>query len=361
VAAPNEDATNDKEESEDGGDDEQLPGDEREGPMALKAEESNKNENASEEKAKPDNEEQPNLKYAHLDLYWENCGTMDLSSKEAKKALLKSSDVEKLNEKQALIPINASTYEILAQGMRDYRSYLIRCKARNKSGWGEYGVPLEILTEKMEIDSKILKPGEKEILVSWLPKKYQGRKLKLLFRASKKAFASAAFHAKCDNKGPTLTVIKAKSGNVFGGFTTVPWGMSNTYRFDKHAFIFLLRKKESKKKKKEKTTKKKRPKDEPPVKWKATNTSNAVYHGSAYGPTFGMFLLFYLVLFFKYERICTSCTGGGFDFYLCSNCNTTGSSYANAGNSYGCPRDQNLLAGTYNFLVAEYEVFELKK
>jgi len=70
-----------------------------------------------------------------------------------------------------------------------------------------------------------------------------------------------------------------------------------------------------------------------------TNTSNAIYHGSAYGPTFG----------------------GGFDFYLCSNCDTAGSSYANAGNSYACPRDQNLLAGTYNFLVSEYEVYELKK
>jgi len=75
------------------------------------------------------------------------------------------------------------------------------------------------------------------------------------------------------------------------------------------------------------------------VKWKVTNTSNAVYHGSSHGPTFG----------------------GGFDFYLCSNCDTTSSSYANAGNSYASPRDQNLLAGTYNFMVAEYEVYELKK
>jgi len=192
----------------------------------------------------------------------------------------------------------------------------------------------------MEVDSKILKAGEKELIVGWLPKKYQQRKLKLLFRASKKGFASTAFHAKCDNKAPTITVIKAKSGNVFGGFTTVPWGMSNTYRFDKYAFIFLLRKKESKhKKKKDKPSKKKKKDNEPPVKWKVTNTSNAVYHGSAYGPTFG----------------------GGFDFYLCSNCDTAGSSYANAGNSYACPRDQNLLAGTYNFLVSEYEVYELKK
>jgi hypothetical protein len=262
-----------------------------------------------------------------------------LSSKEAKKALLKPSEVDRSNAKQAAsIPANAISYEFILKGMRDSRSYLIRSRARNKSGWGEYSSPAEILTEKMEIDSKILKAGEKEILLGWLPKKYQSRKLKLIFRASKKGFSSAAFHSKCDNKAPTLVVVKAKSGNVFGGFTTVGWGMSNTYRFDKYSFIFLLRRKD-KKKKKNKPVKKRKKGDEPPAKWKVTNTSNAVYHGSGYGPTFG----------------------GGFDFYLCNNCDSTSGSYSNAGNSYAAPKDQNLLAGSYNFMVADYEVYELKK
>ncbi|ETO10564.1 hypothetical protein RFI_26819 [Reticulomyxa filosa] len=168
--------------------------------------------------------------------------------------------------------------------------------------------------------------------------------------------------------GPTIAVIKAKSGNVFGGFTTVPWGMSNTYRFDKYAFIFMLRKKESKKKKKDKPSKKKKRDNEPPVKWKVTNTANAVYHGSTYGPTFGMYHIYtefnykqhYHIVYTVFRPLFEK-KSGGFDFYLCSNCDTTGSSYANAGNSYACPRDQNLLAGTYNFLVSEYEVYELKK
>jgi len=225
------------------------------------------NENVVDEsKSKPENESgviQPevgsdpiSMKYAHLDLYWEKGGSMDLSSKEAKKALLKSSEIDKSNEKQvAGLPANASTFEFVLKGMRDYRSYLVRSRARNKSGWGEYCSPIEILTEKMEVDSKILRAGEKEILINWLPKKYQNRKLKMIFRASKKGFASNAFHAKCDNRAPTLTVVKAKSGNVFGGFTTVPWGMSNSYRMDKYAFIFLLRKKESRKKKKQEINK----------------------------------------------------------------------------------------------------------
>jgi len=271
-------------------------------------------------------------------LYWETGGLMDLSSKEAKKALVNPSEIDKSNEKPGNLLVNSSTYEFTLKGMRSSRSYLVKCRGRNKSGWGEYCSPIEIITEKLELDSKILKAGEKEILVNWLPKKYQTRSLKMIFRASKKGYACTAFHARCDNKAPTITVVKSKNGNVFGGFTTVPWGQSNTYRLDKYAFIFLLRKKESKHKKKKESKKKKRS-EEPPVKWKVTNASNAVYHGSSYGPVFG----------------------GGFDFYLCSNCDTTNGSYTNAGNSYACPQDQTLLAGTYNFLVSDYEVYELKK
>jgi len=256
VAPPSEEAAaNEKDESDD-----EKAGDGKEGPNAEKK------PNDPNAEAKADNA-QPNelvadpisLKYGHLDLYWENGGSVELSSKEAKKAFIKPSDVVKNEKEVGKIPPNGSSYEYVLKGMKDYRSYLVRCRGRNKSGWGEYSSPIEILTEKMEVDSKILRAGEKEILMGWLAKKYQQRKLKLLFRASKKGFASTAFHAKCDNKAPTLTVVKAKSGNVFGGFTTVPWGMSNTYRFDKHAFIFLLRKKESKhKKKKEKPSKKRR-------------------------------------------------------------------------------------------------------
>jgi hypothetical protein len=31
------------------------------------------------------------------------------------------------------------------------------------------------------------------------------------------------FHKKCDNKGPTLTLISANSGYVFGGFNPTSW------------------------------------------------------------------------------------------------------------------------------------------
>ena len=50
-------------------------------------------------------------------------------------------------------------------------------------------------------------------------------KLELLFEAKKHNFRSEAFHAACDNKGPTLIVAKSKKVPrcIFGWFTTVEW------------------------------------------------------------------------------------------------------------------------------------------
>ena len=59
----------------------------------------------------------------------------------------------------------------------------------------------------------------RRVLKTWLPIK---REWRLLFRASRDGFAALAFHSKCDNKGPTVTVVKS-GGNIFGGFTGNAW------------------------------------------------------------------------------------------------------------------------------------------
>ena len=44
----------------------------------------------------------------------------------------------------------------------------------------------------------------------------------LLYRASRDGWAASNFHSCCDNKGPTVTVVK--SGNyIFGGYTEQHW------------------------------------------------------------------------------------------------------------------------------------------
>ena len=62
--------------------------------------------------------------------------------------------------------------------------------------------------------------NHRSVLKGWLLS--QGGKWRLLFRASRDGFAAAAFHSKCDNKGPTVTIVKS-GNNIFGGFTEESW------------------------------------------------------------------------------------------------------------------------------------------
>jgi len=65
-------------------------------------------------------------------------------------------------------------------------------------------------------------------------------KLELLYRASDDGWESEDFHSRCDNKGPTVTVIKCTDGYIFGGFTSTAWASTDTYVACPDAFIFSL-------------------------------------------------------------------------------------------------------------------------
>ena len=70
-------------------------------------------------------------------------------------------------------------------------------------------------------ESEILtNENHRSVLKGWLSS--QEGKWRLLFQASRDGFAAAAFHSKCDNKGPTVTIVKS-GNNIFGGFTEVSW------------------------------------------------------------------------------------------------------------------------------------------
>ena len=77
------------------------------------------------------------------------------------------------------------------------------------------------------LKSEILTDEEhRSILVSWLPPKGEigrRRRYRLLFRASRDGFSAATFHSKCDDKGPTITIVQS-GDNKFGGFTDSSWG-----------------------------------------------------------------------------------------------------------------------------------------
>ncbi|XP_051233350.1 interferon-induced protein 44-like isoform X3 [Dicentrarchus labrax] len=65
-------------------------------------------------------------------------------------------------------------------------------------------------------------------------------KLKLLYKASIHGFTSAAFHQRCDNRSPTVSVGYNASGYVFGGYTKQPFSQSGQYVHDDQAFLFTF-------------------------------------------------------------------------------------------------------------------------
>ena len=63
-------------------------------------------------------------------------------------------------------------------------------------------------------------------LREWLGNDY---KWKLLYRASEHEYTAESFHKYCDNKGPTLVIIKSSKGWIFGGYTTQLWSRCSIY------------------------------------------------------------------------------------------------------------------------------------
>ena len=51
----------------------------------------------------------------------------------------------------------------------------------------------------------------------------------LIYRASEHDYTASSFHEYCDDRGPTLVVIKSSEGWIFGGYTTQSWSENGIY------------------------------------------------------------------------------------------------------------------------------------
>ena len=95
----------------------------------------------------------------------------------------------------------------------------------------------------------------------------------LLYSISKDGCNATAFHQKCDNKGPTVTILYNAQGTVYGGYTSVNWNTARNgnYEVDATAFMFRLMYNGSL----------------AACKFPCINPTNALYQHSNYGPLFG--------------------------------------------------------------------------
>jgi hypothetical protein len=66
-------------------------------------------------------------------------------------------------------------------------------------------------------------------------------KLQLVYKATKNGFKESDFHSLCDNKCPTISVIKSEHNRTFGGYTDLPWHSQNSHiPGNGNSFIFQL-------------------------------------------------------------------------------------------------------------------------
>jgi len=138
---------------------------------------------------------------------------------------------------------------------------------------------LKLFLQQDRADSNIIEDkATEDQFHSWLNEDDSDGKLKLLYRGSKDGFDAASFHANCDDKGPTLTIVETTDGYFMGGYSDLPWmNASYQWHYSNKAFIFVAGR------------------DTPPQKMKILNDQAskmyAVCHNKDYGPTFGGGLL----------------------------------------------------------------------
>ena len=91
-----------------------------------------------------------------------------------------------------------------------------------------FSFPFLIFTDSSVVvpsDSEILRdhPDYVQTLKEFMePVQVPGKQWQLCFRASENSYSASTFHAACDNKGTTVTLVRV-GDNVFGGYTDKSW------------------------------------------------------------------------------------------------------------------------------------------
>ena len=95
-------------------------------------------------------------------------------------------------------------------------------------------------------DTKIVNEdkSKQESIINWIKKSINKNKIKVekIFSMKINGNLSKDFHNYCDNRGPTLTIIKTTNNKIFGGFTPLNFESYGGIKYDKddQTFIFSL-------------------------------------------------------------------------------------------------------------------------
>ena len=89
-------------------------------------------------------------------------------------------------------------------------------------------------------ESTIIQKEERDLISKWILPGYN-LKYELLYIGTRDGFTNEAFHSKCDDKGPTVFVVRLQNGRRIGGFASQSWHNRGAPGIiDNEAFLFSL-------------------------------------------------------------------------------------------------------------------------
>eukprot|EP01084_Bolivina_argentea_P122073 216344_1 len=158
-------------------------------------------------------------------------------------------------------------------------------------------------------------------------------------RASEQNFSALRFHECCDGMAPTITFIQTEFGNVFGGYTIIPWTSITQWQTDKEAFLFLLRSNKTDVK--------------CPQTFKVKKPQAAVRHSKNKGPCFGDGCDVNII-----DKCNEYCTRYDYGRVSCCYDSSSGNCFSHKGDIL-CGGNASHHHDMLFFRVVEYEVFQL--
>ena len=90
-------------------------------------------------------------------------------------------------------------------------------------------------------DSIILNKNERKTeFVSKIMEWSGCKSMELIYRGTRDGMTSKDFHNKCDNKGKTICLVLNDKGNIFGGYSSIPWASEGGDKTSNDCFLFTL-------------------------------------------------------------------------------------------------------------------------
>ncbi|CDW72516.1 tldc domain-containing protein [Stylonychia lemnae] len=154
-------------------------------------------------------------------------------------------DPDQLQEDLGLFNINQKSHESKIENLQNIQILKMQNEQSIKYSYEDI---LQLIEKDMpqhfrglvDIHLQSLKNSDIKGFNKLLPLNGQTR---LIYKATIDGFQATNFHQKCDSQGPTISFIQSEHGQVFGGYTSIPWTSSLQKNItDNDAFIFSLSK-----------------------------------------------------------------------------------------------------------------------